>query len=192
MRNRTVGSSESAEERASRPPEVDAVAAREAVAGAETSNAATLRGAPEVGDVAEDPSSSEDVTMATLEGDLPEGETERRNAEAALARELERALLEEERTMALLREMEQLHKEEEERCLRTLALERFAQQSDTYKKRVEVAQRQQESLRKQIESFRRAGISEDLAPAHVPFREEGAEVPTREAAEASFGQAEAE
>ena len=90
---------------ASRPPGVDAAACG-APGGAETSNAAALRGAPEVGEVEEDPGSSEDVTMLTPEGDLPEGEQQRRNAEAALARERERALLEEERTLALLREME--------------------------------------------------------------------------------------
>ena len=58
-----------------------------------------------MGEAEEDPGSSEDVTMVTPEGDLPEGELQRRNAELALARERERALLEEERTMALLREM---------------------------------------------------------------------------------------
>ena len=137
--------SRSLEAGASRPSEEEGAAACEAPGGAETSNAAALRGAPEV-EVEEDPGSSEDVTMATPEEDFPEGEVQRRNTEAALARERERALLEEERTMALLREMEQLRKEEEERCLRTMALERFAQQSDTYKKRVEAARLQQESL----------------------------------------------
>ena len=143
----------SADAGASRQPEADAAAVG-ALGGAETSNAAALRGAPEVGEVEEDPGSSEDVTMLTPEGDLPEGELQRRNAEAALARERERALLEEERTLALLREMEQLRKEEEERCLRAMALERFAQQSDKYKKRAEAARLQQESLRRQIESLR--------------------------------------
>ena len=63
----------SADAGASRPPEVDAAACG-APEGAETSNAAALRGAPEVGEVEEDPGSSEDVTMLTPEGDLPEGE----------------------------------------------------------------------------------------------------------------------
>ena len=72
---------------ASRPLEGAGADAREAPRGPENSNAAALRGAPEVGEVEEDPGSSEDVTMATPEMDLPEGEAQRRNAEAALARE---------------------------------------------------------------------------------------------------------
>ena len=54
----------------------------------------------------EDPGSSEDVTMATPEGGIPEGEAQRRDAEAAMARERVAALLEEGRMLALLREME--------------------------------------------------------------------------------------
>ena len=73
-----------------------------------------------------------------------------------------------------------------------MALERFAQQSDAYKKRAEAARLQQESLWKQIESLRRAGFNEDLAPAHVPFREGEPEVLPLEVAGARFGRPEAE
>ena len=44
-----------------------------------------------------------------------------------MAKEREQALIEEQRSIAMLLEMEQLRKEEEEHNLHSLALERFSQ-----------------------------------------------------------------
>ena len=61
---------------------------------------------PEVAKAVVELGSSEDNTVVTLEGREPEGEEDRRRAKAALAKEREQALLKEQRTMNLLREVE--------------------------------------------------------------------------------------